>query len=477
MINEELIKELERVAGKDNVSISPMDLKAYAYVQGTGADIIGPKPADVIVIPKNTQEVSEVVKLANKFKVPIVPQGARTNSCGMNVAHKGGIVVDMRRVSDYLEIDEDNMVVVADGGCSVYWIMRELDKKGLRFPFMPLYTTGPQIGAGVSCNITGNYMTRYGSMGDNIVGLEVVMPTGEIVTFGPGAMKTGAGWGHYQRYVGGPDLMGLFVNASGTMGIVTKVAVRVKPRPEREEILCYGWKREDAKALTEAMYQMQRRFVYDFFLINRWNYHSAEVQGTIALPEDAHFIAMVSIDAASDEELKLEKARIVKIAEDNKAMDLGNLGNLTMGSPHYRIWLSVSKWMQRIEATYFWCPVKKFPEVYDIWEDVTRKYNFWDEEHCPAWFSFHGRNTCNPYPMLAKANPTDPKELEQMKLWWDELNIKLCEIGCVQYDLGDSFPDQNHEVLGEQWNLTKKIKKFLDPNGIMNPSRTYGDLK
>jgi len=474
MIDGKLINELAAIVGKGHLSTASMDLKAYAFVQGTGADMIGMKPADAVVLPKDATEVSEVVKLANKYKVPIVPQGARTNSCGMNVAHKGGIVMDMSLLNRNFEIDEDNMVIVADAGCSVYWLMRELDKRGLRFPLSPLYTAAPQIGSAVSCNITGNHMTRYGSMGDNIVGLEVVLPTGEIITFGPGAMKTG--WGHYQRYVGGPDLMGLFVNASGTMGIVTKVAVRIKPKPEKEEILCYGWKREHGNELTEAMYWMQRKFVYDIFLINRWNYHAAEIQGTVALPEDVHFIAMVSVDAETDTELKLEKERMVEIAQKNEAVDLGNLGTLTMGAPHYRIWLSVSKWMQRIEATYFWCPVRKFAEVYDIWEDVTRKYDFWDGDHCPAWFSFHGRNTCNPYPMLAKGNPTDEEELERMKIWWNELNTKLCAAGCVQYNLGDSFPDQNYEVLGEQWNLTRKIKKFLDPNMIMNPSRTYGGL-
>jgi len=242
MIDGKLINELATIVGKGHISTASMDLKAYAFVQGTGADMIGMKPADAVVLPKDATEVSEVVKLANKYKVPIVPQGARTNSCGMNVAHKGGIVMDMSLLNRNFEIDEDNMVIVADAGCSVYWLMRELDKKDLRFPLSPLYTAAPQIGSAVSCNITGNHMTRYGSMGDNIVGLEVVLPTGEIITFGPGAMKTG--WGHYQRYVGGPDLMGLFVNASGTMGIVTKVAVRIKPKPEKEEILCYGWKRE-----------------------------------------------------------------------------------------------------------------------------------------------------------------------------------------------------------------------------------------
>jgi glycolate oxidase len=474
MIDGKIVRELESIVGSRHVTTSETALKAYAFVQGTGADVLDMKPADAVVMPGSASEVSEVVKLANRYKIPVVPQGARTNSCGMNVAHKGGIVVEMSRMNKNIEIDEDNMVVVADAGCSVYWIMRELDKRGLRFPFMPLYTPGPQVGSGVACNITGNYMTRFGSMGDNIVGLEVVMPTGELITFGPGAMKQG--WGHYQRYVGGPDLMGLFVNAGGALGIITKVATRIKPAPEKEAILCYGWKREHARELTDAMYWMQRKFVYDFFLINRWNYHAAEVQGTLSLPEDIHFIAMVSVDAQSDIELELERKRMVEIAERNKAVDLGNLGTLTMGPPHYRIWLSVSKWMQRIEATYFWCAVKKFPEVYDIWENVTRKYDFWDAQHCPAWFSFHGRNTCNPYPMLAGGNPTDEEEMKRIKVWWDELNIELCAIGCVQYDLGDAFPNQNFEVLGDQWDLTRKIKKFLDPNMIMNPSRTYGGL-
>ncbi len=302
MVSRNLVSELKEILGEKNVSTSAIDLKAYAYVQGTGADIIGPRLADIIVMPDTANEVSQVVKLANRYKTPIIPRGAGTNSCGMNVAHNGGIVMDMSRLCHEFYIDEENMVAVADAGYSVYWIMRELDKKHLRFPFMPLYTPGPQIGSAVSCNITGNYMTRYGSMGDNVVGLEVVMPTGEIITFGPGAIK--GGWGHYQRYVGGPDIMGMFINASGTMGIITKVAVRIKPAPEAEDILCYGWKREETQELTEAMYLLQRKFVYDFFLINRWNYHSAEADGRLRLPEDAHFIAMVSCDADSPSELE-----------------------------------------------------------------------------------------------------------------------------------------------------------------------------
>jgi hypothetical protein len=79
--------------------------------------------------------------------------------------------------------------------------------------------------------------------------------------------------------------------------------------------------------------------------------------------------------------------------------------------------------------------------------------------------------------MLAKANPTDPDELARLKKWWKELNIKLCAAGCVQYDLGDSFPAQNYKVLGPQWDLVRRIKKTIDPNGIMNPSRTYGGLQ
>ena len=82
MIAKNVLKGLEKIVGEKYVSTSSMDLKGYAFVQGTGADMIGMKPADAIVLPKNALEVSKIVKLANKYKIPIVPRGAGTNSCG-----------------------------------------------------------------------------------------------------------------------------------------------------------------------------------------------------------------------------------------------------------------------------------------------------------------------------------------------------------------------------------------------------------
>lgn len=472
-MREEIIKQIGEIVGKDHMSCSPWELRNYAYVSGHGGDFFDGKP-DVVVMPQTAQQISEIVKLANETLTPVVPRAAGTNQFGMNICHKGGILIDMALMDKILEIDEDNMVVVAEAGTSTYKVMYDLDKHNLQFPISPLYTSAPQIGAAVACNITGCYMTRFGNMGDNITGLEVVMPTGEIVTFGSKALKNNCGY--YFRYVGGPDLIGLFVNAGGTTGIITKVAVRVKPKPPANEVLSYGWRRDQAQTLTEAMYILQRNFIYDYVLLNRWNYQSAIDRKRVTLPEDTHFIAILSIDARSKEELRYERDRVCSICEKHEGVDLGDLGDVTIGPPYYAMWLSVSKWMQRIQATYFYHPIKKFPEIYDIFENITRKYGFWDAEHTPAWFSFHGRNTINPYPMLAVSNPLDEGEKRRIKLWWDELNTALVDVGCTQYLLGDSLPQHNAESLGPLYDLMLKIKRALDPNNIMNPSRTYGGL-
>ena len=341
---------------------------------GPGGDLLEGK-ADVVVLPRSTEEVSQVVKLANENNVPIVPRGAGTSQWGTNMAVFGGISLDLCLMDKIIDIDEDNMVAVAEGGCSTYKLMFELDKRGLAFPVSPLYTTGPRIGAAVACNITGCHMTRFGRMGDNLTGLEVVLPTGEVVTLGSGAYPSTA---FYHRYVGGPDLIGLFVNAGGTTGVLTKVAFRVKTKPSHQEILGYGWRKEDMQPLTKAMYELQKRYVYDFFLLNEWNfYYAAKKEKRLSLPPEVHFIGFDQHRWGDGRTSEMESRDFQE--------------HMQAKTPE-SIWESWAKWPWAPRITgcgiayrhgcstcrrrIFIIPRTSFPEVYDIYETLTKAIRF-----------------------------------------------------------------------------------------------------
>ncbi len=471
MMDDIVIQRLKEIVGPEHVTNGLADLEAYKYVVGVGSDYLHGNP-EVAVLPQNTEQVSAIVKLANQTQTPITPRGGGTGAWANNIARYGGIMLDMSLMDKILQIDEDNMVVVAEGGCSVYKIMYALDGRGLAFPASPLYTSGVHIGAGVSTNMNGCHISRFGRLGDNLTGLEVVLPTGEIVTFGSGAYKDG--YGYWTRYIGGPDLMGLFVNAGGTMGVVTKVAVRMKPKPGAVKILAYGWRRDQAEPLARALYRMQREYVYDILLINFWNFFMAGKFGKVSLPEHIHFIALISVDGDDEEDLAHHLKKTVRQCQEHGGEDLGSLGTHAMGAPGYKIWVSVSPWMQRIQGTYFYNPIMKFPEVYDTWEQSCRDWGFWNAEHVPAWFSFHDRNTMDPYPLLGISNPEDKKQMERIWQFIMDFNTRITKLGCTQYLVGDALPPIVFENLGPLYDLMKRVKRFMDPRNIMNPLNIYG---
>jgi FAD/FMN-containing dehydrogenase len=467
----EVIERLKKIVGPENVSTTTAELEAYKYVSGPGSDYLHGNP-EVAVLPRSTEHVAEIVKLANEVNVPITPRGGGTGVFGTNIALYGGIMLDMSLMDQILQIDEDNMVLVAEAGCSVYGIMYELDKRGLAFPASPLYTSAVHIGSGVSTNMNGCHISRFGRLGDNLTGLEVVLPTGEIVTFGSGACKNG--YGYWTRYVGGPDLMGLFVNAGGTMGVVTKVAVRIKPKPVATKILSYGWRRDQAEPLAKALYWMQRDYVYDILLLNAWNFYTAIKLGKVALPEHIHFVACISVDGDDEEDLAHHVKKFVRICQEYGGEDLGDLGAHAMGAPDYRVFVSVSPWMQRTQGTYFYNPILKFPEVYDTWEQSCRDWGVWNGDYIPAWFSFHDRNTMDPYPLLGLSYPEDKEKMERVWQFLQDFNTRITKLGCTQYLMGDTFPLIVAENLGPLYDFMLRMKRFMDPKNIMNPTKTYG---
>ncbi|MGD0659445.1 MAG: FAD-binding oxidoreductase [Syntrophorhabdales bacterium] len=464
-----IVEKIKKIVGEEYVTAGVADMEAYKHT--AGSDYLHGNP-EVAVLPRTTEQVAEIVKLANESRTPITPRGGGTGVFGTNIARYGGIMLDMSLMDKILQIDEDNMVVVAEAGCSVYKIMYELGKRGLAFCASPLYTSAVHIGSGVSTNMNGCHISRFGRLGDNLTGLEVVLPTGEIVTFGSGAYNNG--YGYWTRYVGGPDLMGLFVNAGGTMGVVTKVAVRVKPKPAATRILAYGWRRDQAPPLAKALYWMQRDYVYDILLLNSWNFYMAGKLGKLQLPEHIHFVACVSVDGDDEEDLTHHTKKIVKTCLEYGGEDLGELGQHAMGAPGYKVWVSVSPWMQRTQGTYFYNPLLKFPEVYDTWEQSCRDWGVWNEDYVPAWFSFHDRNTMDPYPMLGISYPEDKQDLERVWNFLQDFNTRITKLGCTQYLLGDALPLITAQNLGPLYDFMLRVKRFVDPNNIMNPTKTYG---
>lgn len=466
-----VIKRLKEIVGPDHVATSTADIEAYKFVVAMGYDYLKGNP-QVVALPQTTEQVAAIVKMANETNTPVTPRGGGTSALAGNIARYGGIMLDMSLMDKILQIDEDDMVVVAEAGCSVYRIMYELDKRGLAFPCAPMYTSAVQLGAGVATNMNGSYLSRFGRIGDNLTGLEVVLPTGEVVIFGSGAYKDG--YGYWTRYVGAPDLMGLFVNAGGTMGVVTKVAVRIKPKPAATNILAYGWRRDQTVPLAKAMYWMNRDYVYDILLLNSWNFFMAAKLGKLKLPDDVHFIVFISVDGDDEDDLAHHLKKVVRQCIEYGGEDLSDLGKNVMGAPDYKVWVSVSPWMARNHGNYFYNPILKFPEVYDTWEQTCRDWNFWNGEHVPAWFAFLDRNTMDPYPMLGTVNAEDQNEIKRVWQFRQDFNTRITKLGCTQYLLGDSLPPITFENLGPLWHFTKQMKQFMDPKNIMNPTETYG---
>ncbi len=216
MLSPDVVQALRRIAGDRNVLDAPEDLIVFEY----DATIERGLP-DAVVLPKTTQEVAAVVRLAHERGIPIVPRGSGTGLSGGSVPSKGGIALVLTRMDRILELDPVNRVAVVEAGVINYDIDAAARKQGLFYAPDPASYRTCTIGGNVAENAGGPHCLAYGVTTNHVLGLEVVLADGSIVEVG-GKM----------RDVPGYDLTGLIVGSEGTLCVVTKVIVRLLPVPE-----------------------------------------------------------------------------------------------------------------------------------------------------------------------------------------------------------------------------------------------------
>jgi glycolate oxidase len=216
MTSERILKELSRIVGPDHVTTRPDTLSEY----GTDATKLTYLP-DVVIFPNRIEEVSEILRLANEERIPVVPRGAGSGKSGGALPVRGGLVLAMDRFDRLLYIDEHNLVAKVESGVITARLQEEVEKVGLFYPPDPASVRISTIGGNVAECAGGLRAVKYGVTRDYVLGLTVVLPTGEIIKTG---VETAKG-------VVGYDLTRLVVGSEGTLAVVVDTTLRLLPKP------------------------------------------------------------------------------------------------------------------------------------------------------------------------------------------------------------------------------------------------------
>ncbi len=218
---QNLIKDLTRLVGKENILADLKDLISYSYDATMRQEL-----PDVIVFPHSTAEVQAIMKLAHQEKIPVVPRGAGTNLSGGTIPVKGGIILETSRMNRILEINTANRRAVVEPGVVNLDLQNVLAPLGYFYPPDPASQKSSTLGGNIGENAGGPMCLRYGVTSKYVCGMEIVLADGEAINTGD-----------YVEDYPGYDLRGLFIGSEGILGIATKLILHIIPKPEASRTL------------------------------------------------------------------------------------------------------------------------------------------------------------------------------------------------------------------------------------------------
>lgn len=221
-VTPEIITELTTVVGRDNVSTSKSDIEGYSHDE---TPLAQPHVPQVIVRPTNTASIARLLAFASGKRIPVTPRGAGTGLSGGCTPICGGIVLSLERMNRILEIDKDNFVAIVEAGVTLSELESQVESQGLSYPLYPGEMTAT-IGGNVATNAGGMNAVKYGVTRHHVLGLEAVLPNGEIIKSGGEFVKCSTGY----------DLTQLIIGSEGTLAVVTKVTLKLTTRPAKREL-------------------------------------------------------------------------------------------------------------------------------------------------------------------------------------------------------------------------------------------------
>lgn len=450
-----ILDELRKVVGAENVLFSPEDIYCYSF----DASIYSAKPS-VVIRPHSTREVAEVVKLANQEKIPITPRGGGTNFAGGAIPINGGIVVDLTGMSKILEISRSNLRCIVEAGVVHADLENRLAEYGLFWPPDPGSSESCTIGGVLATNVGGMRALKYGTTRDWVLGLKVVLPTGDIISTGSYTHKSNVGY----------DLTRLFIGSEGTLGIITEAILKVHPLPEAvlrmsatlhelERVRAVITKIFDIGILPTMIELMDRNIIR---AINKWL--------GLGVPESEVYV-IIDIDGEEEEIEKYAKRVESLLVEE----DANNIQYSTEKEIIERIYTirreaatALPKVTGKTNVTLDFCvPIDKLPESIKEVHRIARKWDL-----VVSILAHAGDGNVHPIFSIDINDPDEIKRFMMCKVEIYKMSLQLGGTISGEHGIGIDKADLIEKEHGEKaLEIMRSIKRIFDPNNIMNPGK------
>jgi glycolate oxidase len=334
-----IYNKLKNIVHKNYISNDINIRHAYSRV----VDSILQGIPDIVIRPRDSREISEILKAAYQEDIPVYPRGG--GCCefgGSKPLIDGGIVLDLKSMNKIISLDEDNLIVNIESGISWGELNNFLDKYGLYTGCLgPGSGMTASVGGGVSHHsVGGGGGAKYGACTNYVVGLEVVLPKGEIIETGSKANKYSSI--QFNRFGNGPDLTGLFCGDNGIMGIKTKISLQVFPKPEYAEFKTFVLPRKSVEISSEIFQKMRKKGcdVYDSMFFMDLLVSVGIQHGLFPMWEDLkrkRGIMFYTVEANSELELNEKVKSLDKIFDQYKVQELGpEISDGNIGKWHYQ---------------------------------------------------------------------------------------------------------------------------------------------
>ena len=455
MLSKAVKDELKAIVGEGRYFDNQEDLLMYSY----DAFMVKGVP-EVVLLPVSTEEVSRIMKVASREKIPVTPRGAGTNLTGGSVPTRGGMTLAFTKMNRILDIDKENRHAVVQPGVINMEFQKELAKKGLYYPPDPGSMAVTTMGGNIAENAGGPRAVKYGVTKDYLLGLEVVLPSGEVLRTGGKTLKNVTGY----------NLTQLFCGSEGTLGLITEMTLKLIPLPETKRTLQAAY-----KSMSDAGKTVSKVFEIGILpvaleILDKTFINIIEDYTHLGLPREAEALLLIEVDGPETAVIP-QSERLTRLCQETGAHEVKVAKTVAENDEIWRARRSAYGAEARLRPTAIaedcTVPVGNLVAMFHEVAKIAEKYKLLIPVVAHA-------GDGNLHPQIL-TDIRDKEEMERVMKAIDEISIKAVELGGTltgEHGIGIAKREILPVELGETgMEITRNIKKAFDPLNIMNPDK------